>query len=170
MSSGKKNMFLLLGFVVLLFLCYKYAIKNTVVEINRKERLTSEKVLSDEIPKNLAILSQKEKYFDSILGKMNMGNTSLENNLLRIINIETQKNNVSVVDFNKPHVYVSENSHLRTFQFVLRGSFTSLIKTIYELEQNNSFGEIVSLDFEKKKNYRTRKNYLEVSVLLQNIN
>jgi hypothetical protein len=132
--------------------------------------LTSGRISMQDTPAKLYLLTEKEGYYDSILKQMDIGETSLQNNLLRILNQESSKNDLKIIDFNQPHIYKTETNSLYTYSFGLKGGYPNILKTIHTLEQNGKFGEVVHIDFEKKKNYRTNKSYLEAKVLLQQVN
>ncbi|WP_430909506.1 hypothetical protein [Maribacter sp. 2-571] len=168
--SGRTKMLLLMSAVLLaVLLCYRFAISNTLEQRNAYKKLEAERALLKNAPQQLALLMKKQVYYDSVLGKMNLGNTSIENNLLRVINIEAEKNALKLIDFNDPHRVLVNANRLNTFDFTLDGEFTSLLKTIYTLEQKNNFGEVVHLHFLKNKNFRTNKEYLTARVFIQNI-
>ncbi|WP_298793774.1 hypothetical protein [uncultured Allomuricauda sp.] len=131
--------------------------------------MKNEENLYKNIPQQLLLLSKKEIYLDSILQVLNLNNTSMENNLLRIINQEVSKNNLALIDYNPSHIAVVNETTFITYNFVLRGSFASILKTIHSIEKHSGFGEIIHVDFTSNKNYRTRKNFLEATVLIQNL-
>ena len=135
MNSKTKNIVLLSAIFLVLLLCYQFAISNTLQLKNEYKVLQAERVLLENAPEKLGVLAKKQIYFDSILSKMNLGNTSIENNLLRVINTEVEKNKLKLLDFNDPHTFEINNSQLNTFDFTLEGNFTSLLHTIYTLEQ-----------------------------------
>ncbi len=169
MSGKTKNRVLLLGVVLILLLCYRFAISNTLNIRQEHATLQAEQRLFENAPEQLALLVKKQKHYDSILNKMNLGNTAMENNLLRIINLEVEKQQLKLLDFNEPHIAAVAANQLNTYDFTLEGSFTGILKTIYAIEQKNSFGEVVHLDFQKKRNYRTNKYYLTARIFIQNI-
>lgn len=169
MNIDKKNKLLLLGIVLLLFASYKLAINKTLLLKTEHKRLSSQVELFTNIPKQLSILTQKEKYYDSILGKMDMGDTSVQNNLLRTINQEAKTNTVNVMDFNQPHIYRMGESDLQTFSFRLSGNFTDILKVIHTIEQKGNFGEVVHVDFIKKKDYRSNTENLAATVFVQHV-
>lgn len=169
MSGKTKNRVLLLGIVLVLLLCYRFAISNTVAIKNEYAALQTAQRLFENAPEQLALLVKKQKHYDSVLNKMNLGNTAMENNLLRIINLEVEKQELKLLDFNEPHIAAVATNQLNTYDFTLEGSFPGILRTIYAIEQKNSFGEVVHLNFEKKRNYRTNKYYLTARVFIQNI-
>ncbi|SNY99670.1 hypothetical protein [Flagellimonas pacifica] len=168
-SLKNKNTLLLFGFSLAIFLCYKLAISKTLILRKEYQRLSQEEQLFRNVPQQLALLSKKESHLDSLLQQLNLNNTSLENDLLRMVNHEVAKNDLKVIDFNPPHVSEINGTLTKTYNFTLRGPFTSLIRLIHTLEQQYSFGQITHLDFTKQKNYRSRKDYLEVTVFIQRL-
>ncbi|MEO1010897.1 MAG: hypothetical protein AAFX53_06290 [Bacteroidota bacterium] len=169
MKINTKNKLLFLGIVLLLFVSYKLAISKTFLLQSESKSLEAQVVQFQDMPKQLSLLNQKEQYYDSILRHMNLMDTSVQNNLLRILNKQAHKNKVKVMDFNKPHVLqIGENDYF-TFSFDLNGNYTDILKVIHTIEQKGSFGEIVHTNFEKKKDYRTGKYSLGATVLIQQV-
>ena len=56
-----------------------------------------------------------------------------------------------------------------TYSFILNGNYADILKVIHPIEQKGNFGEIVHTDFQKKKDYRTRKLTLEATVFVQQL-
>ena len=56
-----------------------------------------------------------------------------------------------------------------TVQIVAQGVFVNLVKMVYYFEQVNKIGRVTSVRFEKKEDFKNRKQYLAVKLLLQNI-
>ncbi|MGX1931326.1 hypothetical protein [Flagellimonas sp. 2504JD4-2] len=162
-----KNTMLLLGLFLVLLLCYKLAISTTLDLRKESLSLSEEERLFDNVPQQLSLLSKKEVHLDSLLQQLNLNDTSLENDLLRTVNREVEKNNLKVIDFNPPHVSELNGTITNTYNFTVRGPFNAIVKLIYTLEQQANFGQIAHLDFRKQKNYRSRKNYLEATVYIQ---
>ncbi|SNR63013.1 hypothetical protein SAMN04488009_2841 [Maribacter sedimenticola] len=164
---NKKNKLLLLSIGILLIASYYLAIKNTFQLKNEYSILKRKSEQFKNIPLKLGILNQKKVFYDSILDKMDLNDTSIQNNLIRTINQEAKKYSVKVMDLNPPHQFQLENTIEYTYSFDLDGNFTDILKILYELEKRGNFGEIIHLEFDKKKNYKTGSNHLNASVLLQ---
>lgn len=169
MQIDKRNKLLFGGIVVLLIASYQFAINKTVLLRSESQRLNLEVEKFKDIPNKLALLNQKNVYYDSILGKMDLVDTSIQNNLLRTINQEATKTNTKVMEFKQPHLYqVGENS-LLTYSFTLNGDYKNILKVVHTIEQKGNFGEIVHVDFQKKKNYRSNKYSLGATVFVQQV-
>jgi hypothetical protein len=167
MDHKTKNIILIVGFLLALFLCYQLALSKTMDLRQEFKVLKDQQLMFKNTPRQLSVLKQKQKYYDSILVKHQIKGSSLQNNLLKVINTYADSNNVKVVTFLEPHIIKNDNLKINTFQFSLEGTYNALIKLIHKLEQETRFGEIINLHFEKKKNFRTNKYYLQAHVLLR---
>ncbi len=167
MTHKTKNIVLVVGFVLILIFCYKLAISNTLVLKKEYKDLKQEALLLKNTPKQLSLLKQKQTYYDSLLNKYQIEGGSIQNNLLKTINTFCSNNNLKVVGFLEPHISKTNDLTIKTYRFTIEGDYNAILKLIHHLEQQTKFGEIINLHFEKKKNFRTGKHYLHVSVLLK---
>lgn len=167
MTNKTKNILLLTGFLLALVLSYQLAISKTIALKKEFNTLKQQDVLFENTPKQISLLKQKQTYYDSLLNKYQINGSSLQNNLLKTVTIFADSTNLKVVSFLEPHIVHKDNLKINTYQFVLEGNFNAILKLIHKLEQDTKFGEITNLYFEKKKNFRTRRYYLQVSILLK---
>lgn len=167
MTNKTKNIVLLSGFLLTLIVCYHLAISNTLELKKQYNSLKQEETLFKNTPKQLSLLKQKLRYYDSILSKYQLGGSSIQNNLLKTINEFAESDNLKVIEFVEPHVINQNDLTIKTYQFTVEGDFNAILKLIHKLEQQTKFGEIINLNFEKKKNFRTGKYYLQAKVLLK---
>ncbi len=167
MSNKLKNRLLIVGFIVLLFLCYKFAIANTFALKSEYSNLAKEQKIFENTPKQIALLKKKEQYYDSLLTKYKIGGTSLQNNLLNTIATFAKKHDLKVVDFLEPHIFQEKTLVINTYSFTVEGHFNTILQLIYTLEQRTKYGEVISVSYKKKKNYRTGTLYLQAKIALQ---
>tara|TARA_R110002012_G_scaffold294098_1_gene490041 strand:+ start:26924 stop:27436 length:513 start_codon:yes stop_codon:yes gene_type:complete len=169
MKSRNNLIFLVAGILIAGILCFKLAISNTIELTKEHKKLSKEVSFFNNISDQITLLNIKKKYHDSILSEMNLENTSLENNLLRTLNSEAKKNNLEVIDFNNPHIFMDKTGEIDTHIFTLQGNFKDMLSTIYILELKGKFGEVVHINFLKKKNYKSNKEYLIATIFIQNL-
>lgn len=167
MTNKTKNIGLLLGFFIVLILCYRLAIAKTFALKNEYNNLKQQELLFTNTPKQLSLLKQKQKYYDSILNKYQLNGSSLQNSLLKTINEFAVNNNLKVKGFLEPHIIKQNDLTIKTYRFTLEGDFNAILKLTHKLEQRTKFGEVINLHFEKKKNFRTGKYYLQAFILLK---
>jgi len=167
MTKQQKNIVLIIGFLVSLYICYQLAISKTLEQKEQHNELSKEVLLSKNGPKQLSLLKQKEVYYDSLLTKYQLDGSSVQNNLLKVINAYSEANNIKVISFLEPHLIIKNELIIKTYDFTLEGQYNDINKLIYQLEQHTKFGEIINLKFEKKNNFRTGRYYLRARVLLK---
>lgn len=169
MNLKLKNRILVAGCVLLLFTVYKLAISKTIETQKVATILNKEKLLLNNVSNKISYLKQQEQQLDSILKSYNVSiNNSFQQTLLQNITSFSKKNRLQVIAFNKPHEYNSSMTKLSTYSFELKGNFAPLLKLINHIEKLQ-LGELISVHFEKKKNYRTNSNYLTCKILLQKV-
>ncbi len=170
MNSKKRNITLVLISILVLFTCYNFAIKKTFLYKKEYKLLKNQELLFNDLPKQFAVLKEKNKYYDSLLNKFQITETSIQNNLLKTINKTAKKLNLKVVDFNEPHRYIENETKKNTYAFVVEGSFESILKLIHQMEQKTKFGEVMNVHLEKDKNRRTKKEFLQAEIMIVNYN
>lgn len=170
MTIKTKNKILIIGFLVILIVCYQLAISKTISVKKEYNALKQESLLFKDTSKQVSLLKQKQDYYNGILAKYQLDGSSIQNNLLKTINTFAEQNDLKVVSFLEPHVINKNDMKINTYQFTLEGDYNPIIKLIHSLEQDTKFGEIINLHFEKKTNFRIGKDYLQAAILLKNIN
>ncbi len=169
MIQKNKNRILILGFILALFTCYHLAFSKTIETKKQLNSLINQSVNFKNITKLSTNLYHREKYVDSVLKKNNFKNLSIQNNLLEFLNEQSQVNKFLITAFLEPHNFTLDNATITSYQFTLKGNFNNLLGVIYSLEQNYNFGKIKHINFEKKRDYRKRKEELLCFVVLENM-
>lgn len=169
MKQGTKNILLLLFFILLLFLAYKFSFTKTFELKENLEQLHLQNAYTIQSENNQFDLASRELFLDSIVNK-NFTGSSLQNDLLEVLNTNSKDNAFKIISLNEPHTYVSEDSTETTsYSFVLEGNYQNLEKVLYNLEKNYSFGALAHISFERKKDYRLNKEFLQCNVVVQHV-
>lgn len=167
MNNKQKNIALLVGSVLSLFVIYQLAIKKTVASKKAYTELQKEKNLLDNASERIKYLKQKNNYLDSILKKNDVAiYNSFQQTLLKKISDFSSEQNIEIQSFNEPHISSENQTTKETYSFSVKSDFISILQLINHLEKQR-LGELISIHFEKKKNYRTRKDYLVATLYLQ---
>ncbi len=172
MTQRNKNILLVAGLIVMLFFAYYFGFSKTFAVSSEVDKLETQKQVYQSAPAQLAVLAKKEKQLNEILQKNNVEGSSLQNNILKTLNKLSNDSGFTIVTFQEPHAFIDETTQktTTTYNFTLQGDYKSLINVVYALEQKYSFGNVVQVSFEKKKNFRTRATYLQCTILLQRLN
>ncbi|MEL4309117.1 hypothetical protein [Joostella sp. CR20] len=168
MKNKTKNMIFVGGFLLVLFICYQFSFSKTLSLYSAYTDLKKERVLFESIPKQHYMLVKQNRYLDSLLNEYQIGGTSLQNNLLKALNANKDSLGFKLVTFNKTHIFKQEQLTVNSHVFTLEGTFEVILKLLYNVEQRAKFGEILHVYFEKKKDFRSKKERLEVNVIIQN--
>jgi hypothetical protein len=138
-----------------------------MITTSKFSQLTQEQVSLNNISNSVFSLETQEKNLDSILKNYNLSiDNSFQQSLLKNITQFANTYNLQILAFNKPHEINTKITKLKTYSFEVKGDFISTLKMINELEQLQ-LGELISINFEKKTNFRTGVKFLTCKVLLQ---
>lgn len=169
MKQRNKNILLILGFIVILIFCYQVSIKKTFGLKHEISSLNDSISRYEYLSKQSQNLKAKEIYLDSILSTNNLKNISVQNNILDDLNTLSEEKGFSIVAFNEPHSISESNITVNSYAFRLQGDFNDMLELVYHFEQETNLGKISHVNFEKKKDYRKNKDYLECFVVMQSL-
>lgn len=169
MNQQSKNILLTIGFVFLAFIAYKFSFLKTY-EV-REQLLTIRNSISENSKKEISQqdLLVREIFLDSVIAKSN-SETSLQNDILEVLNRDSKKLGYNIIAFKEPHHYISEDKiETSSLQFILEGKYEGLEKILYKLENDYAFGSLSHIRFEKKKDFRLNKAFLQCNVVIQSV-
>tara|TARA_R110002124_G_scaffold17532_3_gene73533 strand:+ start:419146 stop:419664 length:519 start_codon:yes stop_codon:yes gene_type:complete len=169
MKLQTKNRALILGFMLILLIAYHFAISKTFETRSELKTIETQTLGYGDLSVMNGKLKLKEVQMDSILSKNNLNNTSIQNNLLEVLNTKASDETFKISEFNEPHQVTQDAVTITSYQFTLQGNFEGMQEVVYSLEQEYSFGKITHVSFEKKRDFRKRKDYLKCSVILENL-
>lgn len=168
MKLNKKNKLLVLGFVLILYICYSFAISNTIMYY--KEYKNKEQQISNDsnMPNIVAQLIMKEKQLDQVLSRYEINvSDSFQNDLLKQLSSYSANYHLKITDFQEPHIITQKGFTTTSYIFTLEGSFNGCLALINQIENNPKLGAVGHLNFIKKKNHKTNTDQLFVEVILQ---
>ncbi len=168
MRLNRKNKLLLFGFLIALYICYSFAISNTIAyykEYDSKREMLTE---NNSIPKLTHQLNQKEKQLDLLLSNFKITvSESFQNDLLKQLTIYSDSLSLKIIDFKEPHIISEKEFTTTSYIFSLEGSFNGSLALLNKIENNSTLGSIKHLNFTKKRNYKTNVDQLFVEVIMQ---
>ena len=166
-SQLKPKYLLALG-IILLFFCYKFAIKNT---INLKNNISELNAQADAV-RNAHIgiedLINKKTSIENILGVNNVEANESQQSFLTLINEFSKNNGVFVSELPQSENAQQGEYTIETNIIVLQGGFINLLKTVYHLEQHPEIGKIISTRYKSERNIKTNKLILKLTIYIQN--
>lgn len=169
MNNKNKNILLVVGFFVVLFIAYSFSIKKTMEAKELLTTLWSEKELQSNAQSKIFNLQQENAHLDAILRKRDFSiENSFQQTLLKKINSFAEKEKITIISFEEPHEFERNEINLKTYFFEIKGDFRALLKLINELERQQ-LGQLVSVNFTKKKKYRTNRTALSCQFYIQKL-
>ncbi|QTE21142.1 hypothetical protein [Polaribacter cellanae] len=169
MNSKQKNIFLIGSFILLSIISYVFSIQKTLDLKTRLTNLQKDEELLSNASQKILDLQQQNSYFDSILKQNDLSiENSFQQTLLRKLNSFSVQNPIEIIAFNEPHTIKENTADLKTYVFEVKADFISLLKLTNSLERQQ-LGKLVSVNIEKKKNYRSRKEELIGKFFMQKL-
>lgn len=169
MKLNRKNKLLLLGFIVIIYFCYNFAISKTIYYY--KQYKSQQEMFSNTIssPKILAQLLLKEKQIDKITSQNNVQSTSFQNELLKELSNYCDAYQLKIVNFQEPHMYTEKETTTTSYSFSIEGSFNRVIMLLNKMENKQNLGIIKHVNSVKKTNFKTNQDYLVTTIIIQKI-
>lgn len=169
MSYKKKNIILIISFLTLLSFIYVFNVSKTLSYKKKLSDLLQEKEKINNSTVELKLLKEKSIYLDSILKQENISVTnSFQQIILKKINEFKKENKIELIEFNTSINVIDNNMNVQLYPLILKGSFNELLSFLNYIEQQG-LGEIKNINFYKKKDYKTSKNYLLLKIQLKKI-
>lgn len=169
LSYKKRNKLLLIAASFLAVVVYFLAIKKSIVVIKQYRALKEQLQIASDAPQKAAELQKKLAELDHVLEQQQQTTTSVQETLLGFITNYCQNNNLILREFPKT-IHVNEKDFLiETNVFTVEGGFLKILPMIYLLEQKNKIGKIASVNFQTKKDFKTKNTALTATVYLQNV-
>lgn len=148
-------------------LVYNLTLSKTITLSKEVSRLQNEVEQISMAPVQIQKLNQELINLDSKIGN-HSGDISQEG-IFRDLSQYCTRHKLMIREFPIFHKYTSQDHVVRSFQLEIEGAYHDLLKLVYHLEQETYLGKIASLHFEKKRNRRSRREYLSLKITLQTV-
>ena len=169
MKDKQKNIALVVGFLLLLIISYLFSIQKTVDLKSRLTGLQKNKELVANASERIFSLQQENQYLDAILKQKDLSiENSFQQTLLKKLNAFSKTTPIEIISFLEPHTFKEKSALLMTYSFEIKGNFSALLQLTNNLEREQ-LGAIISVHFEKKKNYRRNKQELIAKFYIQKL-
>lgn len=169
MKDKQKNIALVVGFLLLLIISYLFSIQKTFDLKSRLTSLQKEKELVVNASERIFYLQQENQYLDAILKQKDLSiENSFQQTLLKKLNVFSKTTPIEIISFLEPHTFKEKSAMLMTYSFEIKGNFSALLQLTNNLERDQ-LGAIISVHFEKKKNYRKNKQELIAKFYIQKL-
>ncbi|MGQ0827047.1 MAG: hypothetical protein ACT4ON_01505 [Bacteroidota bacterium] len=169
LTYKKKNLLLAIGMVMSVFIVYSFGIKKTINAYIVYSDAKNKMELAVNAPKMAAQLENELMEMDKKIGSHNTREQNTSEVLLGLLTNYCQDNHAVLREFPKTTVAEEGDMLIETNQFMIGGNFSTLINLVYILEQKNKLGKVASVNYQLKKDFKTKEMQLTATVFLQNI-
>ena len=169
LTYKKKNQYLIWGAPLFFVLVYFLALNKTMVLWQENAEMHRQLTQAEQAPVLIKNSEQKLNQFNAKLGSFLVEENDNQEKIVQAANEFCQKNNLILREVPELVVQQENDFEVINVQIVAQGAFVNLLKLVYYFEVQNKIGRLTSVRFEKKEDFQTRKQYLAVRILLQNI-
>lgn len=169
MKLNRKNKIIIFFAILSLVIVYKLAISKTLHYYNSYSDLNKKLLDKKNSGNQENILFSKNKNLDKILTKLNYNNNgdNQQNSLLKLINQKASQNNLKIVAFEEPKIFIEDKTKIIQYRFSVEGNFNKTLLLLNHLENNPLIGTIKHFSTLKKMNYETNSNIITTDVVVE---
>jgi hypothetical protein len=168
LTYRKKNEYLLIGVLVFAVLVYLLAISKTLDLWQQNKELEIQLAKVAHAPSQIKTLEAKLAAYDATLGSFVVEDNDSQEELVRVANEFCQRNHLILREVPEHIIEEEKDLEIITTRITAQGDFGNLLKMLHYFEKNK-MARVASAKFEKTEDFKTRKTYLALHLLLQNI-
>lgn len=169
-KAGKyQNRLLIVVFssIIILFLAWNGAFKKTILAFrNVRELENNINSIAENSSRKMQLLSEIGQ-LNSVLG---IGGDTIQAETIfeELVVISKEIESIRIINFPDIHQIEVNGYRVSTICASFIGSYADLLMLVYTLERNKKTGRLVSVDFKKNKDINKGKEFLSLTILLQN--
>ena len=164
---NKKVIGLIIITIMLSIAAYKRSFSLTLSAYNQMNDLHDRLAYIHASNEDYSTIDQEIRVLDDLIGKKGIDPERVQQELLNFVSIN-HNNKVSIVDVAKIHESTNKDFLIYTNQLTLKGNYQDLLEVIASFETDFDYSRLVSIAFEKKKNYKNKINILNANLIFQN--
>ena len=164
-SPKRKTAGLFLGFLIISLIAYQLSFSKTLE--NYRQYQINKKILEEAA----SAPSQIQQYQTRLVSydKQFQQTTYDRATLFEKVNTFCRNNQLNLTNFAPEIRNKQQDYEVITNEIVVRGKYNEMVQLAYHLEQTTQLGHIASSSFKTVKDVQSRRQYLEGSIFLQNI-
>ncbi len=164
-SDNKKLYSLFLGTGLFLLLVYPFTFGKTIARYQQSKANQISLLSAENAPQKIQDYRAKLTHLEGNLSLINYD----RNQLFDAVNSFCRDQQLVVANFAPEVQYPTKNYVLVTNTITVRGAFKNMVELTYFIERTKAFGHVASQKIERAKDQFTRKEHLQMKVVVQNI-
>ncbi|MBN2520927.1 MAG: hypothetical protein JXB17_10510 [Bacteroidales bacterium] len=169
LTYKNKLIVLITGFIIALIIVYSMALSETNKIAREYKNIKAKLDSIQTAPKQIQLLETRLARIDKLLGSNYQEDIDQQEILLEQVSQYCNSKNIILKEFPGVHSAQLNDYIIETYFFTVEGPFIKLLKLLYSLEINYSFGKINSIEFKTYRNIKQKKDVLRMTVFVQNI-
>lgn len=169
LTYKQRFIYLLIGGAFMLVLIYAFSINETIKLRSNYNDLKKRYDGVFDASSSILFYERELVKIDSLIGSENYKGNYTQEELLRKVTEFGRVNNLTIINFPKPHEYVDNGYKVLTYKASVSGRFSDLLRLLYDLEIGNYPGVIKSVDFNLDKSPSQSKVMLVMTIYIQEI-
>lgn len=167
LTYRRKNRLLAAGAVLLLMLVYSLSVSKTLTLRSTCTKLEKRLDSAASIPAETEMLERKLQRLEKNFSSDSL-HENLHEDLLSIVSGYCDQRQLVLREFPEKITTQSPEWDIETHQFTVAGNFSELLRLVHLLESRQT-GKIVSADYQRKRDPKTKTLSLTVTVYVQQL-
>lgn len=168
LSYSKKNKYLWIIATIFTIICYNFTLKKTIALVEEVSSLNKVISLAKNASENRENLQQQLRSIENQIGNSQNDSINIQQSILNLVTNYCFKNDLVLQEFPGALRQMEKSIVVETNYFTVRGDFIKLLRLVNLLEHHVEIGKVTSSHFQSKRNSKTQKMELTVTVYIQN--
>lgn len=164
-----KVILLYAGFIAIMVIVYELAMKETIRLKRSYSEITVKLEQAGQVDLKINELEDRLSSLQTVMGQIYDQPLEIQEALLEKITTYCNEHDLTIREVRPMHTANNLSYRIETSNYIIEGRFIPLLQFLEYLEKDNICGKIVSIEFYKKREIKTKKERLYLSVFLQNI-
>lgn len=159
----QKTKFILLGTTITVLLLTTISLKQTINNILKYKKHKKQITIAKTAPKEI---KRYKKLLTTLKTTQPVTN---KDQLFQVVSNFEAKHQLTIINLGEPEITIQENYSIATHEIKVQGRFKEITQLIYDLEQQERVGNVVSTTYHTKLDKRNRKKVLTARIVVQHV-
>jgi hypothetical protein len=168
LSYKRKNVFLLIGGLLLLVITWEFSFSKTWTLFTANQKMSNAMQYSQNGMKGIQNIKAEISQLNTKISRFDTS-SSRQQELIGYISRFAEKENFKIIEIPKTTSEKNNGFQIETNILKVQGDYIGLVKLIYSIEYKDHLCKVAGVDFQKNINLKTHQEYLITTLYLQNI-
>ena len=165
MNYKQKYQLLLAGIALFMLIAYWLAFGKTWAAISNSQQMQTQLSSASQAWQQIEQYQKQLKTLESEQHNQHF----TQNYLFQKVTSFCQEHQLAIQEMPQSKIYEQQDMEILHNPIKVEGTYLPMVQLLYDLEQTQKLGRIVSVEFKLGKNYQTRSKELTADIYLQNI-